>query len=162
MTRWPGRLCRLALPVAAAMTGGALASPPERPPPASAAPDGGAPSGPFGPDAVWAVVEAHQARITACYENRLAEGRGVRGDMVVTFVIGVDGSPQKARVKRNTLGDADVEACVLREVRGWRFPRPPVPQPVELPLRFHEVGPAGRDGGEGPAGPASRAGEATR
>ena len=119
----------------------ALAAPPGSPP--SAGPPGGGAAQaavPFGPEAVWAVVESHQPELTACYEQRLAEGREIHGEVIVSFVIGTDGVPLKARVRRSTLRDPEVEACALRAVRGWIFPRPSVPQPVELPLRFDEVG----------------------
>ncbi len=112
-------------------------------PPAAAAPGAGPPdpaSLPFGAGSVAAVVQAHQPEVTACYEQRLAEGKDVQGQVVVSFVIGKDGLPGKPRVKRSTLGDKDVEACVLRAVRGWIFPRPARPQPVDLPLHFDELG----------------------
>lgn len=94
---------------------------------------------PFGPGSVWAVVQEHQAELTACYEQRLAEGKSVRGEVVLSFVIGRDGVPAKARVKKSTLADAAVETCLLRAARTWVFPRPSADQPVDLPLHFDEA-----------------------
>ena len=137
--RAPGwALAGVALVVAAA-AGAARAEPPPAASPADAGPPDPA-SLPFGPGSVTAVVQAHQADVTACYETRLAEGKDVRGQVVVSFVIAADGLPSKARVKKSTLGDKDVEECVLRAVRGWIFPRPARPQPVDLPLQFEELG----------------------
>jgi TonB family protein len=86
------------------------------------------------------VVRSHEPELKACYESRLGEGKDVRGEVVVAFVIARDGLPERPRVKRTTLGDRTIEECVLRVVRRWSFPRPPRPQPVELPLRFDEIG----------------------
>jgi TonB family protein len=123
----------------------ARAAPPD-PAPAAEPPDaadGGALAPapvPFGPDSVWAVVRGHEREITACYEERLLAGKDVHGVVLLSFVIGKEGLPGDIRVKKSTLGDARVEACLLRTARTWLFPKPSVPQPVELPLRFDEVG----------------------
>jgi len=118
----------------------------EPPPPAevrAATPDAGPPEPaglPFGADSVQAVAESHQPEVTSCYEERLAQGKDVRGEVVVGFVIGKDGRATQARVKKSTLGDREVEACVVRAVGGWTFPRPATPQPVTIPFRFDEIG----------------------
>jgi TonB family protein len=125
--------------------GAQVPTPPPASPPAERGPDAGAPpDAPFGQEAVWTVVRSHEPDLKACYESRLAEGKDVRGEVVVSFVIALDGLPEKPRVKKSTLGDKTVEECVLRAVRRWSFPRPPRPQPVELPLRFDEIGRKGK------------------
>jgi TonB family protein len=122
--------------------------------------DAGAPDArkmPFDAESVRSVVLSHEPDIRSCYEATLAEGRDVQGEVVVSVVITTDGIPDKARVRKSTLRDKQIEDCVVRTVRRWWFPRPARPQPLDLPFTFSEVGSkaaAGTsDGGTGtPAG----------
>lgn len=136
------RGCATAGLLALALVAGAASAAPATPSPAAPSLPGPPDPGqrPFGPDSVQGVVRSHEPDLKACYEARLAEGKDVQGEMVLTFVIGVDGLPDRPRLRKSTLRDKDVEACVLRAVRRWIFPRPPRPQPVELPLKFDEIG----------------------
>ena len=145
----------------AAAASAALAAepaPPAAAPPA-AAPDGGPAdpaSLPFGPEAVQAVFTAHHGEFRTCYEEVLAQGQDVQGEVLLAFVITPEGEASRVRVKRTTLGNAAVESCVAQAVRRWAFPRPKRPQPVEYPIRFDEVGGApAAPGGERPV-PAPR------
>ncbi len=131
----------------------------EEPADAGAA-DAGAPDAwkmPFDAESVRSVVLSHEPDIRSCYEATLAEGRDVQGEVVVSVVITTDGIPDRARVRKSTLRDKQIEDCVVRTVRRWWFPRPARPQPLDLPFTFSEVGskaaPGTPDGGAGtPAG----------
>jgi TonB family protein len=107
------------------------------------APDAGTPDAwkmPFNPESIRSVVLSHEPDVRACYEATLAEGRDVQGEVVVSVVVTPDGIPDRARVKRSTLRDKQIEECVVRTVRRWWFPRPARRQPLDLPFRFSEVG----------------------
>ena len=107
---------------------------------------------PFDAESVRSVVLSHEPDIRACYEATLAEGKDVQGEVVVSLVVTTDGIPDRARVKRSTLRDKQIEECVVRTVRRWWFPRPARPQPLDLPYTYSEVGnnPAGTaDAGAG-------------
>jgi TonB family protein len=95
---------------------------------------------PFNAESIRSVVLAHEPDVRACYEATLAEGRDVQGEVVVSVVVTTDGIPDRARVKKSTLRDKQIEECVVRTVRRWWFPRPARPQPLELPFTFSEVG----------------------
>ncbi len=95
---------------------------------------------PFNAESIRSVVLAHEPDVRACYETTLAEGRDVQGEVVVSVVVTTDGIPDRARVKKSTLRDKQIEECVVRTVRRWWFPRPARPQPLELPFTFSEVG----------------------
>jgi TonB family protein len=95
---------------------------------------------PFSAESVRAVLLQHQPEIQACYEETLAAGHDVQGEVVVALVVSPEGFAEKARVKRTTLKNKAVEECVLRTLRRWPFPRPKRAQPIELPFHFDEVG----------------------
>jgi len=138
----------------------AEAAPPATTPP-PAAPDGGPAdpaSIPFGPEAVQAVFAAHHGELRTCYEEVLAQGHDVRGEVLLAFAITPEGEASRVRVKRTTLGNAPVEACVAQAVRRWAFPRPKRLQPVEYPIRFDEIGGAPPPADGGRAAPARRPG----
>jgi TonB family protein len=95
---------------------------------------------PFNAESVRAVVLQHQPEIQACYEETLAEGHDVQGEVVVALRVTPEGIADRARVKRSTLKSKPIEECVVRVVRGWAFPRPKRAHPIELPFRFDEIG----------------------
>jgi hypothetical protein len=106
-------------------------------------PDAGQPDAwslPFSAESVRAVLLQHQPEIQACYEETLAAGDDVQGDLVVALVVSREGFAERAQVKRTTLRNKAVEECVLRTLRRWPFPRPKRAQPIELPFHFDEVG----------------------
>jgi len=155
----PAPAALAALLTAIAFAASAAEAVPAATPPA--APDAGPAdpaSLPFGPDAVQAVFSTHHGELRTCYEEVLAQGHNVQGEMLLAFVITPEGQASRVRVKRTTLGNAPVEACVAQAVRRWAFPKPKRPQPVEYPIRFDEIGgpPPPADGGR--TAPARRPG----
>jgi hypothetical protein len=72
-------------------------------------------------DLIQRSIRKHSPQIRACYAaaESIPEGR-----LVVRFVIGASGAVKRAeRDPGSTLQVPDIEACVLAEVRRWRFPR---------------------------------------
>ncbi len=57
-----------------------------------------------------------------CYERRAIVRPDLRGDVTVEVTVGPDGAVRESRVSTSSLGDDDVERCVVTEVRGLAFP----------------------------------------
>jgi TonB family protein len=57
-----------------------------------------------------------------CYERRAIVRPDLRGEVTVEVTVGPDGAVRQSRVSASSLGDADVERCVVTEVRGLAFP----------------------------------------
>ena len=79
------------------------------------------PKGPLDRVAIQRVVTANLVRISACYDKRLAERPGLRGETLVDFTIAHDG-----RVGSATGSGADRELadCVANVIRSIAFPAP--------------------------------------
>ena len=79
-----------------------------------------------------------------CYDRSL-KGSGVKkqGRFVVAFGIGPLGEVYEPRIKEGAFPDAGVQECVLKSLRGLRFPAPPdgwvsVSYPLNLRLDSRE------------------------
>ncbi|MET0343453.1 MAG: AgmX/PglI C-terminal domain-containing protein [Polyangiales bacterium] len=70
------------------------------------------------------VVRANQAALRYCYETEVQRQRGLRGKVVLQWRVDRAGGVPDARVAQSTLKNANVEGCMLRQVRKWRFPKP--------------------------------------
>ncbi|MBK8014211.1 MAG: TonB family protein [Deltaproteobacteria bacterium] len=70
------------------------------------------------------VIKQHIAQIRYCYEKELVRAPGLFGKVATKFVISADGAVQSADVTESTLGNAEVERCVVSKIRTWRFPKP--------------------------------------
>jgi tetratricopeptide (TPR) repeat protein len=57
-----------------------------------------------------------------CYERRAIVRPDLRGDVTVEVTVGPDGAVRESRLAASSLGDPDVEHCVVTEVRGLSFP----------------------------------------
>jgi TonB family protein len=71
--------------------------------------------------ALMAVVQRHAAAVRFCYNRLLARKPGSSGQVVVRLTVAADGAVSEANVVRSTLGDAELDACVLGQAREWRF-----------------------------------------
>lgn len=106
---------------------------------------------------VRAFIEQQQPILRACYDDELArvESEAVRGAYLngepvpglsgtVLLVVPIerDGAVRAPRLEENTLGNENVDACLLKEARRWNLPPPPVDEVVEIqvPLRFFLAG----------------------
>lgn len=69
-------------------------------------------------------VRRHRAQIRFCYEKQLTRLPNLAGKVTLSWIITMDGSVTKGRVKSSSLKNNDVESCMLRSLSGWRFPKP--------------------------------------
>lgn len=67
-------------------------------------------------------LEASERGPRQCYERRAIVRPDLRGDVRVEVTVGPDGAVRESRVVSSSLGDPDVERCVVTEVRGLAFP----------------------------------------
>ncbi len=73
-------------------------------------------------ESLLGVVRRYAPGIQFCYDNELKKNAGLRGKLVVAITVLASGEVSEASVVENALGSQTVAACVLAQVRGWRFP----------------------------------------
>jgi TonB family protein len=69
-------------------------------------------------------VRRHKAQVKFCYNKQLTRFPDLQGKVTLSWIITMDGSVLKARVKTSSLGNADAESCMVRALEGWKFPKP--------------------------------------
>lgn len=82
------------------------------------------------------VIRQHRREIRACYQHELQRDVDLSGRVVVSFIIDPAGNVASARIHESDLGDDDVEACLVRRIRQWRFPMPSNPGNVRVNYPF--------------------------
>jgi hypothetical protein len=60
--------------------------------------------------------------VRACYESEAQRNPSLKGGVVLSWQILPDGSVSAPAMVSSTLGNARVEGCLLRQLRGWHFP----------------------------------------
>ena len=70
------------------------------------------------------VVRRRSGSIRACYEQRLQVNGNLRGKLTVRWTIGLQGTVTSATAVSNSVEDAAMTGCILRNVRRMRFPKP--------------------------------------
>ena len=87
-------------------------------------------------------VVRHIDSVRGCYENALGKKSGLKGKMLLSFLIGKTGRVEVARVAESSLSDAQLEKCVVHQVRNWTFPQPANDGQVNVsyPFSFKSVG----------------------
>lgn len=73
-------------------------------------------------EAVAKVINAHFQEVRGCYERALLKEPGLSGKAVLEWTISTRGSVTATRTKSSTLRNAEVEGCILRAIKAWRFP----------------------------------------
>ena len=77
-------------------------------------------------DELGTYVRSRESQLRFCYqENGLKVNPGLAGSITVAIDIASSGAVQGAQVTRRTwsgAGASESEGCILRTIRGWRFP----------------------------------------
>jgi pSer/pThr/pTyr-binding forkhead associated (FHA) protein/outer membrane biosynthesis protein TonB len=76
-------------------------------------------------EAVRRVVRAGNREVRGCYERELNKNPNLEGKVVLEWEIGEAGKVLKVRVKTSTIGNAELESCMMARLQSWRFPEPP-------------------------------------
>jgi len=92
-------------------------------------------------NAVAKVVNGHLQEVHACYERALLRDPGLAGKVVLEWTIGAGGRVVAAKTKSSSLKNPSVEACILRNLKKWRFPSPKGGVVIiTYPFLFNSVG----------------------
>lgn len=71
-----------------------------------------------------AVIKRHMNQIRYCYQRELTKNPGLKGKLVIKFVIAKDGSVSSANTKSSSLNNASAENCVVSRFLRMQFPEP--------------------------------------
>lgn len=86
---------------------------------------------------VQRVVMAHLGALRACYESEAQRNPSLKGGVTVAWTVEPSGSVSGASLAGSTLNNPRVEGCIVRQVKGWRFPSADSPTPVAgFPFKF--------------------------
>jgi hypothetical protein len=100
----------------------------------------GTPEGDFGgltPEQVRRVVERNQRAIKYCFEKVLQRNMKLSGKVVLYWRIEPSGKVKPSpKVKSSTLGNADMEDCLTRQVGKWTFDAAPNGQITDVRYPF--------------------------
>jgi pSer/pThr/pTyr-binding forkhead associated (FHA) protein len=82
--------------------------------------------GSMDPDVIRRILREHIPQFRYCYQKELDRkaGRDVSGTIGLVFTIGASGSVSKAGVDQSSNLPGTVKQCVVRVLKGIRFPRP--------------------------------------
>jgi len=81
-------------------------------------------SGALEKETIAKVVKRHKGQIRMCYEQELRASPALSGKVTVSFTIGGTGNVVTASVAESTLNNREVENCLVRRIKRWRFPAP--------------------------------------
>ncbi len=76
------------------------------------------------PADIQRVVQQRSAGIKFCFEKELQRDPSLGGQVVLNWVIALNGTVQSSAVASTTLNNKNVEQCMLQQVRRWRFKEP--------------------------------------
>jgi hypothetical protein len=82
------------------------------------------------------VVQAHKVAIKYCYEKELQRAPHLNGKIEIAWVIRPNGSVDRNRVAKSTMGNSAVEGCIVRTVGNWQFPKSDADTIVTYPFFF--------------------------
>ncbi len=92
-------------------------------------------------DKVARVINSNLQAVRACYERALLRDPGLAGKAVLEWSINTSGTVVTAKTKSSTLRNAEVEGCILRSIKTWKFPAAKGGKViVTYPFVFNSVG----------------------
>lgn len=75
-------------------------------------------------DVIMKVIKRHQNEIKFCYEQELQKNPSLGGKVAVAWTIDPSGGVSEANVSESSIGNANVESCIVQRIRRWKFPEP--------------------------------------
>lgn len=75
-------------------------------------------------DVIAGVIKAHRQEARACYEKALKKNPGLKGDLVIHFVLSPEGKVKSSEVnmERSTITNEMTAKCVMDVIRSLPFP----------------------------------------
>ncbi len=68
-------------------------------------------------------IRRKMGAIKACYQKGLQANPNLQGKVKVLFLIQPSGQVMGAKVKDSSINSPNVESCILKNVKAWKFPR---------------------------------------
>jgi TonB family protein len=75
-------------------------------------------------DVIMKVIKRHQNEIKFCYEQELQKNAALGGKVAVAWTIDPAGAVSESNVSESSIGNANVESCIVQRIRRWKFPEP--------------------------------------
>jgi TonB family protein len=69
------------------------------------------------------IIRPHLGEVKACYEPELAKRPTLGGRVMVQFTVAASGQVIASVLENSTMGNANLESCIVQAVRRWRFPK---------------------------------------
>jgi len=96
------------------------------------------------PQVIRAYIRRHREQMRFCYTRALTRAPRLAGKLTVHFVIGQRGHVHDVSAEQTrSLERTSLRACVLKRVKGWKFPRPRGGGEVEVTYPFIFAPPSG-------------------
>lgn len=86
--------------------------------------NGGSVSGGLEKSQIEAVINRNRGQIIYCYEKGLQSQPSLAGRLKAHWIIAGNGSVRSAQKRSSSLRSASVESCILKKIKGWKFPKP--------------------------------------
>jgi TonB family protein len=86
--------------------------------------DGANVQGSIDKELIRQVIHRNRQQIRYCYETQLTRFPKLEGKVAVSFVIGPEGTVQQARTASSTVGNPELESCLVARFKSWQFPKP--------------------------------------
>jgi TonB family protein len=98
-------------------------------------------------DVIMKVIKRHQNEIKFCYEQELQKNKELGGKVAVAWTIDPAGGVSDANVSESSMGNTNVESCIVQRIRRWKFPEPQGGGVVNVtfPWIFKAAGEGGED-----------------
>ena len=92
--------------------------------------------GPVDAGAIDAVLAPISSLLGLCYATALATTPGISGDTTIVWDLAADGTASGFSVRDSSLGQGDVEQCLIRQLQGQSYPSAAKKSSVRLPFHF--------------------------
>jgi hypothetical protein len=86
------------------------------------------------------VIRANLGGVRACYQHALTRVPSLEGKVSVKFSIGLEGNVPSSALAQSTVGNSQLESCVVDRMRVLQFPRSRGIAVVTYPFIFHQAG----------------------
>src|SRR5215831_1509991 len=75
-------------------------------------------------DAIDALFRRKAQELQTCWQDEYerSHNRGLQGDITVGLTVTRSGKPTGVRVLKSSLGNAEIEKCVVSAITAWGFP----------------------------------------
>jgi TonB family protein len=90
------------------------------------------------------VIRSHLKEVKFCYETELVRKPDLYGRISIQFTITPAGTVSSSAVDQSTVGNRNVEQCIVAAVKRWTFPQPEDGGVVLVSYPFVLQAPAGR------------------